>query len=104
MIKKYQKWVKDSPKVNKKIDLLMYYFLGLIGEVGELAEKVKKWKRDETELDIHALKLEIGDIMWYLASISNEFNIDLEEVIHLNIEKLERRAKENKLKGNGDNR
>ncbi len=44
-----------------------YPALGLAGEVGEVSELIKKSIRDNAPLDIQKLKLELGDVLWYLA-------------------------------------
>lgn len=78
-----------------------------MGELGELSEKIKKIKRDKLSFNEEKrveIKKEIGDIFWYLTSLSNELNINLEEVLKLNIMKLENRISKNKISGSGDNR
>jgi len=82
--------------------------LGLMGETGEVAEKFKKIYRDnagimsdEQRID---MKKELGDILWYLASVSKYLGISLDDVATFNIEKLADRQKRNALRGSGDNR
>lgn len=88
---------------------IIYPALGLTGEAGEVAEKVKKMIRDGN-LDPHALHKEIGDVLWYLSALchdlSEEFglNLSLSKAAEINIEKLADRAKRNAIQGNGDNR
>lgn len=82
---------------------LTYCALGLTGESGEVAEKIKKYIRDgvfETAL----LAKELGDVLWYVARMSKELNMSLEEIAALNIHKLTDRKDRNVLKGNGDER
>ena len=87
---------------------IYYPALGLGGEVGEVLEKIKKLMRDNDGIvtpEIQAsIKKELGDVLWYLAVISYEFKIELEDVALGNIEKLSDRKNRNELKGNGDNR
>ena len=88
---------------------IIYPALGLTGEAGEVAEKVKKMIRDGN-LCPHALHKEIGDVLWYLAALCNdlseEYGIDLslERAASENIKKLESRAERGVISGNGDNR
>lgn len=88
---------------------IIYPTLGLTGEAGEVAEKVKKMIRDGN-LDPYALHKEIGDVLWYLAALCNdlseEFGLDLSlsKAAENNLAKLADRAKRNALQGNGDNR
>lgn len=85
---------------------LIYTTLGLVGESGEVAEKVKKMIRDgKTLKECRAdLVKELGDVLWYVANVAHELNITLEEVASRNIEKLQSRKKRDKLHGDGDDR
>ena len=88
-----------------------YLTLGLCGESGEVAEKMKKIIRDHRDSDMDALynkreeiKKELGDVLWYISSLSSELGIDLNEVAEKNIEKLKSRKDRGKIGGSGDNR
>lgn len=87
---------------------LMAYVLGLGGESGEVLEKVKKIVRDKQGVlsaeDKEDIIKELGDVLWYIAVIADELNYDLQEVADINVKKLQKRKRENKLKGSGDNR
>lgn len=88
---------------------IIYPALGLAGEAGEVAEKVKKMVRDG-HIDPHALHKEIGDCLWYLAAlchdISDEFGFDLSlhKAAGVNLEKLADRKERGVISGNGDER
>lgn len=88
--------------------LLIYPTLGMVGEAGEIAEKVKKLHRDQggilTEERRQALKLELGDVLWYISQVAREANLDLEGIARANIEKLSSRSERGKINGDGDNR
>ena len=82
--------------------------LGLVGEAGETADKIKKILRDKSgvidEHDKIEITKELGDVLWYVANIARYLNVPLDEVAKLNLEKLDSRNKRNLLHGEGDNR
>ncbi len=82
--------------------------LGLTGEAGEVADKIKKVLRDKdgemTEEDKKGVAKELGDTLWYLATIARYLEIPLSEVAKMNIEKLEGRSKRGTIHGAGDER
>lgn len=78
--------------------------LGLVGEAGEVAEKYKKSLRGDGAIDVDDLKKELGDCAYYLARVADNFGINLNEVLQLNIDKLNDRMVRGKLKGSGDSR
>jgi NTP pyrophosphatase (non-canonical NTP hydrolase) len=87
-------------KHNHKI---LYPALGLAGEAGEVANKVKKMLRDDN-LDKNAIASEIGDVLWYAAMLSKDLNIELHDVAMKNLEKLYDRKERGTIQGNGDER
>jgi NTP pyrophosphatase (non-canonical NTP hydrolase) len=91
------------------LEILSYLVLGLTSEAGEVAGVLKKLIRDNGNEDMHEaydskMKKEIGDCFWYLARILDENNYDLEEILEVNIAKLNSRKNRNKLGGSGDDR
>ena len=85
---------------------IVYPTLGLAGEAGEVAEKVKKLLRDDagvmTDERLQALAGELGDVLWYVAQVATE--ADLEEVAQANLDKLLSRQERGVLSGSGDSR
>ena len=65
--------------------------LGLSGEAGEVQDLIKKWLFQESTLDVQHLKRELGDVLWYVARLCEAFNVDLDEIMEVNIEKLKQR-------------
>lgn len=85
---------------------LPYFVLGLCGETGEVAEKVKKLLRGDKSMEATRpeLLLELGDVMWYLARMSYKLGFSLEEVCFANLAKLAARKEQGKIQGDGDGR
>lgn len=82
---------------------LVYTALGLAGESGEYAEKIKKYIRDGSMDDRLAAK-ELGDCLWYVSMCAHELGYDLSEVAEMMLDKLRDRADRGKLQGSGDTR
>lgn len=94
-INEYQKLAmsKRNPKLDKR-DVLINSVMGLCGESGEAIDIVKKWFAQGHELDRKHLAEELGDIAWYLAEAADALDIQLEDILQANIEKLRRRYPE----------
>ncbi len=92
-------------------DQLMDKTIWAMGIAGEAGEVIEKWKKivaykdgfinDDDMLD---LKKELGDVLWYLTIFAHSLNTSLEDIAHLNIEKLNDRMNRNIIKGAGDSR
>jgi len=89
-------------------DNLLYPTLGLCGEAGEVAEKVKKMVRDDdgvlTPERREALAKELGDVLWYVAQVATEAELDLSVIATANLDKLLSRQSRGVLQGSGDER
>lgn len=87
---------------------IMYPALGLTGEAGEVANKIKKIFRDDgghlTNEAKSAICKELGGCLWYIAAIASDINVSLDHIARQNLEILESRATRGTLKGSGDNR
>ena len=70
---------------------LVNWALGLSGEAGEAAEIVKKYVFHGHELDLGAVRKELGDVLWYIANLAETVGLSLEEVASFNLEKLKNR-------------
>ena len=86
-----------------------YLTLGLTGESGEIANKVKKFIRDGAVKDEYLAKrieigYEIGDVLWYCAVLAEELEMNLGHIMEKNLDKLADRKKRGTLSGSGDNR
>lgn len=86
----------------------IYPLLGLMGEAGELTEKLKKILRNQNGIvrneDKEEIGKEIGDILWYLAEISTCLELDLGVLAEQNLKKLQSRVDRDVIKSKGDNR
>ncbi|MDD2909887.1 MAG: nucleoside triphosphate pyrophosphohydrolase family protein [Candidatus Pacebacteria bacterium] len=104
----YQQKARQTAIYPNKDNNFIYPTLGLVGEAGEVAEKIKKVIRDNngiiTQEKKEEIKKELGDVLWYIANLAHELNIDLEDIAEGNIEKLFSRMERNKVHGDGDNR
>ena len=93
---------KDAP------DELMHLVLGLVGEAGEIAEKVKKLVRDKhsdlAQLDRDDMAAELGDVLWYAAVLADFLGLSLSDIAQRNVEKLADRQRRAVLGGSGDTR
>lgn len=84
---------------------LEYTALGLAGEAGEYANKVKKVLRDgSAAYDLEAFADELGDVLWYVAMAAHENDFTLNNIAKRNLNKLEHRRLAGTLGGSGDNR
>ena len=105
---KYQEKSRKTAKYPNAGKNWVYPMLGLCGETGEVAEKMKKVLRDcggeIDELKKEEIKKELGDVLWYVTQLATELNLSLDEIANGNIEKLYSRMERNKLNGNGDDR
>lgn len=86
----------------------VYPTLGLCGETGEVAEKIKKIIRDKNfvidQETQELLEKELGDVLWYLANICSKLKVSMDDVAKKNIEKLASRQQRGVIHGSGDNR
>lgn len=104
----YQKKALLTARGRAKHNEFFHLVLGLVGESGEIAEKVKKLVRDKNsdldEFDVEDLKKELGDVLWYVAVLADFFDLKLDDIAQANADKLASRQKRGKLSGSGDNR
>ena len=106
--KTYQKKARETAQYPDLGSNNIYPTLGLVGEAGEVAEKVKKVIRDKNGIFDNESKLsikkELGDVLWYISNLCTEFDFSLDEVAQTNLNKLKIRASKGKISGSGDDR
>ena len=100
-LSQYQKQAAETA-IYPKDKALEYLALGLVGEAGEVANKIKKVIRDGTSPN--NVRDELGDVLWYLAMLSTEIGYSLDTIADKNLWKLANRKTRNVLGGSGDNR
>ena len=115
-LNQYQKAALETAVYPKEYKTI-YPALGMNGEAGEVADKVKKVLRD-SEVIVHdgsgaivlpdakreELAKEVGDVLWYVATMAYDLGYSLDEIAEMNIQKLASRKQRGQLNGSGDNR
>ena len=103
----YQQVAKTTA-IYPREQAIIYPTLGLTGEAGEVANKVKKIIRDGTienhESLIQEISSEIGDCLWYISVLADDIGVKLSDIANNNLIKLENRKKEGTIHGSGDDR
>jgi NTP pyrophosphatase (non-canonical NTP hydrolase) len=99
----YSQFVEDKV-FTKGRERLIENTLGLVGESGEVAEKIKKLFRDKNKFNDEDVLKELGDVLFYVVALSNIFGGNLKKTMEMNMAKLDDREQRGKLKGSGDNR
>ena len=104
----YQKLSRKTALYPNVGSNFVYPTLGLAGEAGEVAEKIKKVIRDKNSVVSEETKIEIakelGDVLWYATQIATELGLSLDSIADSNIKKLYSRLDRGALGGDGDNR
>lgn len=104
----YQKKSYNTAIYPRRGKNYIYPSLGLVGEAGEIANKVKKIERDDngkiTAEKRESIRKELGDVLWYMAQMAFEFDLSLNEIARLNLRRLNSRKERGVLNGDGDER
>ena len=111
-LNEYQKKAAETAHFHQSEDShwddVVYCTLGLTGEAGEMANKVKKVFRDDRKVftgeKTKAIAYELGDCLWYIAMAAENLGYSLEQIAQMNYEKLKSRQERGKLGGDGDYR
>ena len=103
----YQQVAKTTA-IYPREQAIIYPTLGLTGEAGEVANKVKKIIRDGTNKNneslVQEISSEIGDCLWYISVLADDIGVKLSDIANSNLEKLENRKKKGTIHGSGDDR
>ena len=98
----------NYPRPGRTMQLPIYASLKLAGETGEVAEKIGKIMRDRggvmEKADETALAKELGDVLWYVAAVAADLNLDLGDIAEMNLAKLQDRKSRGVIGGSGDDR
>mgnify|MGYP000311183050 CR=1 FL=1 len=104
--KDYDSWLTEN--IYKPQHDYLLQVLGICGEAGEIAEKMKKIVRDKegkiSEEDRKEILKEAGDVLWYISRLAQSLNSSIEEVAQINMEKVKSRKDRGAIQGEGDNR
>ena len=107
-LNEYQQQSRITAKYPSAGKNFIYPTLGLVGEAGEVAEKIKKVLRDDggevNKEKREEIAKELGDVLWYLAQVATELDLPLDEIAQKNLIKLRSRMERGVLGGSGDNR
>lgn len=107
LIQEYNEFVRKTKfyPQHRKIE---YPILGICGEAGEAAEKVKKTIRDNNEVFDEerkaAILKELGDVLWYVVATAQDMDYTFADIINANMKKVTKRIETNTQHGEGDNR
>ena len=103
----YQQVAKQTA-IYPREQAIIYPTLGLTGEAGEVANKVKKIIRDDgfknNESMVQEISAEIGDCLWYISVLADDIGCKLSDIANANLEKLANRKEKGTLHGSGDTR
>lgn len=106
-LNEYQQAALETANYPKEYNII-YPALGMNGEAGEVADKVKKVIRDNnrefTDDRKREIAKEIGDVLWYCAALAHDIGYTLEEIGEMNNAKLRSRKARGVISGSGDNR
>lgn len=87
---------------------IVYPTMGLPGEAGEVANKIKKVYRDKdghfSQEDRDAIAKEIGGVLWYCAALATDLGLDLDDIAKANLKQLRDRLQRGTISGDGDDR
>lgn len=105
-VKEYEDFMSTS-KVYDCLPII-YPILGMNGEAGEAAEKVKKCLRDNNGVFGGQIKKdlmkELADVLWYVWATADDMGFTLEDVMEIGVQKVKERQATNTVHGSGDNR
>jgi NTP pyrophosphatase (non-canonical NTP hydrolase) len=106
--REYQLKAKETAQFPEKETAFIYASLAMMGEAGEVAEKIKKIWRDKNKQisaeDREEIKKELGDVLWYLSQLAEQLEINFDDVAQTNIDKTQSRLARDVISGSGDNR
>lgn len=104
-IEEYQNFTKTTNCYPKE-EMIECLTFGLCSEAGEVAGKLKKLKRDNTDkmVFIQDTVKELGDVMWYVSELANTLGISIDDILEMNKMKVSLRKVRGTIAGSGDER
>jgi len=99
----FNEYQEEAVKTAIYTDPIIYPAFGLGNEAGEVQGKIKKWLRDDT-FNKEDIAAEIGDVLWYIAALCRDLEVNMDDVATGNLAKLKSRQERGTIQGSGDNR
>lgn len=90
---RYDMFVKQLFKADTQEGQMIHVALGIAGEAGELVDAIKKRCIYGKRLDIDNVIEELGDLRFYMEALCNVLQIEDQEVLQANANKLAKRYK-----------
>lgn len=90
----YQRQVRQTDqRPGDSLESMAVHLLGLAGEAGSVASAYKKYLRDGAADMGFKLRMreELGDVLWYVATITDHLKLNLDEIATTNLEKTQGR-------------
>jgi len=111
----FNQYVEDACRTESKPDdemfartaksmRLLHSVMGMMTELGELVDPLKKYIFYDKEIDIVNMSEEIGDLLWYMAIMFDDLDLDMVQIMETNIEKLKQRYPDKYNHGDAEHR
>ena len=89
----FSEFVKEAIKTDKtkEGEALQIGLYGIAGEAGSVVSEAKKWFREGMRSPglKENIREELGDLLWYIAFVSHQLDIDLDEAAEANLKKIQ---------------
>lgn len=91
-LNEYQAEASKTANLRRSVnERRLNWALGIAGEAGEIADVVKKFTFHGHPIDLEALAIELGDLLWYVSQLASDLGYTLEDIARMNLSKLAKR-------------